>query len=129
MTPARVAVRRPFFLVAAVKRQTTTIRLLEDVDNAVREKIRMHGDLAALIDLAILQADFAGTKATELRGRPQAGAKAASWSRPTSVWLSQQARERLADLADETGLSRNTVINKALSMYLERNGGANARRR
>ncbi len=88
----------------------------------------MHGDLAALIDLAILQADFAGTKATELRGRPQAGAKAARWSRPTSVWLSDQARERLADLADETGLSRNTVINKALSMYLARKDYTNDQR-
>lgn len=78
----------------------------------------MHGDLAAIIELAIHQADFSGSPPVEPRGRPHAGIHPPQWSPPTTVSLGQEAWERLALLTQESGLPRNTVINQALLLYL-----------
>ena len=78
----------------------------------------MHGDLAAIIELAIHQADFSGFPRAVHRGRPHTGTHPQEWSPSTTVSLSEDAWQRLALLTQESGLPRNTVLNQALMLYL-----------
>ncbi|MFC0592199.1 hypothetical protein ACFOHU_15935 [Ottowia pentelensis] len=96
----------------------TTIRLLVGVNETLRERVRMHGDMASIIELAIHQADFTGMNIRQRRGRRHAGLEPLPWSAPTTVSIGEQAWQRLNVLTQETGLPRNTVINQALRLYL-----------
>lgn len=92
------------------------IRLLVEVDEEARSRIRRHGDLSAMISDAAdeLTEEVARPTARRIYRRPPR-----QFATATTVSLTQATLDRLEVLREETGYYRSELINIALAAHCE----------
>ena len=90
------------------------VRLLPDLDEMLRERIRRKGDLVKLLESALNEVDLGAVPVASL-SFGEAGVK------PTTVNLSAEEHERIKQCATTRGCSVNALINSAVRSYLEGN--------
>lgn len=96
------------------------IRLLVEVDDAVRMRTRRHGDLSAMITAGLAKLDEEAAAATARR--IYAAPPPRRFATATTVSLLPETVARLDELKDELGYYRSELINIALAALCESDG-------
>ena len=111
---------RPFFFDLVVAKVSILIRLLVEVDDAVRMRTRRHGDLSAMITAGLAKLDEETAAATARR--IYAAPPPRRFATATTVSLLPETVARLDELKDELGYYRSELINIALAALCESDG-------
>lgn len=95
---------------------TIILRLVPEVNSQLRDRIRLRGDLARLLETILREVDLGKV--------PVAPVSFADGGQSTSVKLPLAEHDRVKRCAETRGVSLNSLLNAAIRSYLDSGSGA-----
>lgn len=90
-------------------------RLLYKVDDALRRRIRRHGDMSLFVQRSLEEIDLRSVDVDRFHGK-----KVLSTTKATQVVMPISLRKKLQEIAPERGCSMNELLNSAVLAWLRK---------